>query len=188
MGTENKASSTLRALASTADTPPPPSTRFRRLRSPMALSFPGSSPASLLDSMMGDFFAPSMHPMMGALSVPSMPSVQMIKVDVSEDDKTYTVSADLPGITKDELKVEVDHDVLCLSVDHSEEKEEDEESQGVKWHRVERRSSYASRRLRMPENANMDSVDASLKDGVLTLTVQKKQKKEAKKITVAHHT
>ena len=99
-------------------------------------------------------------------------------VDVKETDKEYIVSADVPGVKREDIKVSVDNDVLNLKVDSKSEKEEDRDEQGAKWHRTERHQVFMQRSLRLPKNANMDDIKAKYDNGVLSLTVPKKELEE----------
>uniref|UniRef100_A0A2C9UMV2 SHSP domain-containing protein n=1 Tax=Manihot esculenta TaxID=3983 RepID=A0A2C9UMV2_MANES len=78
-------------------------------------------------------------------------------------------------IKKEEVKVEVEEGrVLQISGERSKEKEEKND----KWHRVERSSGKFLRRFRLPENAKVDEVKASMENGVLTVTVPKEEVKK----------
>ncbi|KAI4352798.1 hypothetical protein L6164_007017 [Bauhinia variegata] len=93
-------------------------------------------------------------------------------VDWRETDTAHIFRADLPGVKKEDLKVQVEDDnVLQISGERVKEQED----QNDKWHRVERRRGSFSRRFRLPENANMDEIVCTLVDGVLTVTVPKKE-------------
>ena len=83
--------------------------------------------------------------------------------------------ADLPGLKKEEVKVEVeDGRILKISGERSKEQEEKND----KWHRIERSSGKFLRRFRLPENAKLDQVKAGLENGVLTITVPKEEEKK----------
>ncbi|XP_031111941.1 17.4 kDa class I heat shock protein-like [Ipomoea triloba] len=97
------------------------------------------------------------------------------KVDWKETPEAHIFKADLPGVKKEEVKVEVeDGRVLQISGERSKEKEEKND----KWHRIERTSGKFLRRFRLPENAKIDEVKAGMENGVLTVTVPKIQAKK----------
>ncbi|KAK1426815.1 hypothetical protein QVD17_15495 [Tagetes erecta] len=97
------------------------------------------------------------------------------RVDWKETPEAHVFKADLPGINKEEVKVEVeDGNVLQIRGERNVEKEDKNE----KWHRVERSSGSFTRRFRLPENAKMDQVKAAMENGVLTITVPKVEVKK----------
>ncbi|KAJ4833560.1 hypothetical protein Tsubulata_022491 [Turnera subulata] len=106
------------------------------------------------------------------------------QVDWKETPQTHIFKADLPGLKKEEVKVEVEEGrVLQISGERSVEKEDKND----KWHRVERGSGKFLRRFWLPENAKVDEVKASLENGVLTVTVPKTEEKkpEVKSIEIS---
>ncbi|KAF2287192.1 hypothetical protein GH714_038890 [Hevea brasiliensis] len=97
------------------------------------------------------------------------------RIDWKETPEAHVFKADLPGLKKEEVKVEIEEgNVLQISGERSKEKEEKND----KLHRVERSSGKFLRRFRLPENAKVDQVKASMESGVLTVTVPKEEVKK----------
>ncbi|KDP40796.1 hypothetical protein JCGZ_24795 [Jatropha curcas] len=89
--------------------------------------------------------------------------------------EAHIFKADLPGIKKEEVKVEMEEGrILQISGERSKEQEEKND----KWHRIERSSGKFLRRFRLPENAKMDQVKATMENGVLTVTIPKEEEKK----------
>lgn len=96
-------------------------------------------------------------------------------IDWKETPDAHVFKADVPGLKKEEVKVEVEEGrVLQISGERSSDKEEKND----KWHRVERSGGKFLRRFRLPENAKVDEIKAAMVDGVLTVTVPKEEVKE----------
>ena len=92
------------------------------------------------------------------------------RIDWKETPEAHVFKADLPGLVKEEVKVEVEEGrVLKISGERSREQEE----MGDTWHRLELSSGSFVRRFRLPDNARLDQVKASMENGVLTVTVPK---------------
>ncbi|KAJ8452562.1 hypothetical protein Cgig2_004898 [Carnegiea gigantea] len=105
------------------------------------------------------------------------------RIDWKETPEAHIFKADLPGLKKEEVKVEVeDGGVLQISGERRKEMEEKNDT----WHRVERSPGKFLRRFRLPENVKMEEIKASMENGVLTVTVPKfeEKKPEAKAIEV----
>ncbi|KAJ4829783.1 hypothetical protein Tsubulata_040855 [Turnera subulata] len=97
------------------------------------------------------------------------------RIDWKETPEAHVFRADLPGLKKEEVEVEIEDDrVLQISGERNVEKEDKNDT----WHRVERSSGKFSRRFRLPENAKLDGVKASMENGVLTVTVPKAEVKK----------
>uniref|UniRef100_A0ACD5TQZ5 Uncharacterized protein n=1 Tax=Avena sativa TaxID=4498 RepID=A0ACD5TQZ5_AVESA len=106
------------------------------------------------------------------------------RMDWKETPEAHVFKADLPGVKKEEVKVEVeDGNTLVVSGERSREKEDKND----KWHRVERSCGKFVRRFRLPENAKVEEVKAGLENGVLTVTVPKVEvrKPEARAIEIS---
>jgi HSP20 family protein len=100
-------------------------------------------------------------------------------LDVTESDKAYAISAELAGVKKDDLTVECKDGVLTIRGEKKSEREEKKDHGRI----LERTYGSFSRSLRLPPDANADRIDASFKDGVLKLQIEKRP--EAKATTVA---
>lgn len=104
-----------------------------------------------------------------------------IKVDVKEDDKSYTVRADVPGVKKEDIQVDVDGNVVSL---RAESKQEKEEKKGEKTIYSERSYGMVSRSFSLPDEVDAKGAKAEYKDGVLNLTLPKKSNGGGKRVTV----
>ncbi|XP_075490808.1 18.2 kDa class I heat shock protein-like [Primulina tabacum] len=97
------------------------------------------------------------------------------RIDWKETPEAHVFKADLPGLKKEEVKVEVEEGrVLLISGERISEKEEKND----KWHGLERSSGKFLRRFRLPEGAKMDEIKAAMENGVLTVTVPKEEAKK----------
>ncbi|XP_062216108.1 17.9 kDa class I heat shock protein-like [Phragmites australis] len=111
--------------------------------------------------------------------VPSFPSTYSetvaftgARIDWKETPEAHVFKADVPGLKKEEVKVEVeDGNILQISGERNKEQEEKTD----KWHRVERSSGKFLRRFRLPENAKTEHIKASMENGVLIVTVPKEE-------------
>ncbi|KAB2073767.1 hypothetical protein E1A91_A07G108900v1 [Gossypium mustelinum] len=113
--------------------------------------------------------------MSSSSSVREASAIANARVDWKETPEAHVFKADLPGLKKEEVKVEVEEGrVLQISGERSKEQEEKND----KWHRVERSSGKFLRRFRLPENAKMEQVKASMENGLLTVTVPKVEDKK----------
>uniref|UniRef100_A0ACD5WZK4 Uncharacterized protein n=1 Tax=Avena sativa TaxID=4498 RepID=A0ACD5WZK4_AVESA len=97
------------------------------------------------------------------------------RIDWKETPEAHVFKADVPGLKKEEVKVEVeDGNILQISGERNKEQEEKTDT----WHRVERSSGKFLRRFKLPENAKAEQVKASMENGVLTVTVPKEEVKK----------
>jgi HSP20 family protein len=110
----------------------------------------------------------------------SAPDVQ-IKVDVKEDDKAYTVHADIPGVKKEDIHVTIDGNLVSIS---AETKQEKEVKEGEKLLRSERYYGKASRSFSLASEIDEGESQAKYSDGVLELTLPKKAATSSKKLTI----
>ena len=90
-------------------------------------------------------------------------------VDVKESDNSFTLTADIPGLTKKEVKVNITDGILSIS---GERKFEDEKENG-NYHYRERRYGSFSRTFNLPETVNDEDISASFKNGILSIELPK---------------
>ncbi len=104
-----------------------------------------------------------------------------IKVDVKENDKSYTVHADIPGVKKEDIHVTIDGNQVSIS---AEVKKEKEEKEGDKVLRSERYFGKAYRSFALGQDIDEGASSAKYNDGVLELTLPKKKAVATRKLTV----
>ncbi len=107
-------------------------------------------------------------------------SVWAPAVNIAETDDNYIITAELPGISKDDIKVTYENGVLTIQGEKKQEKEE----KGKTWHRVEAVYGAFERSFRLPSLIQADKISAEYKDGVLTLTLPKAEEAKPKQITI----
>ena len=98
--------------------------------------------------------------------------------DVKEYPNSYVFIVDMPGLKSGDIKVQVEDDNVLVV---SGERKREEEKEGARYVRMERRVSKFMRKFVLPENANTDAISAVCQDGVLTVTVRKLPPPEPKK-------
>ncbi len=127
----------------------------------------GSSLNSI-HNMLDDFFS-SEYPTMRNLASDTF------KMDIQEREKDYIIEAELPGVTKDDIKLSMDNDCLTIAVVVTEKsKQEDEKKNYV---HKERRYSSMSRSVYL-DDVNKNEISAKLDNGILSITVPKQIKDE----------
>ena len=131
-------------------------------------------PANLVsdefDRMFDRFFTGDQAPREGWLA----------RLDLWEDDNSYYLEFDAPGVKNEDVEITVEKGVLKVSA----RREHTEEQEGRKyWHR-ERRYGMAERQISLPDAANEDAIEAQLNAGVLRVTIGKKPEIQPKKITI----
>jgi HSP20 family protein len=102
------------------------------------------------------------------------------RVDIAETDKAFEIKVDIPEVNKEDVKVTVHNGVLTVQGERKLEKEE----KGKKFHRVERYYGNFTRSFTLPENVDETKINASFKDGVLNLQIQKTEEEKPKSIEV----
>ena len=101
-------------------------------------------------------------------------------VDVYDDDKMFVIKAEIPGVDKKDIHIDVKDSILTLSGERSHENEVKEEN----FHRKERAFGKFQRSFTLPEGTDPDRIVADYKDGVLNIEIPKPEEKKPKKISV----
>ncbi len=101
-------------------------------------------------------------------------------VDIREADDKYLIEAELPGIKKEDVHIEVKDGVLTIRGERKHEEEKKEEN----YTRIERAYGQFQRSFTLPVNVEEDKIDASYNDGILTVELPKGEKAKPKQIEV----
>ena len=101
-------------------------------------------------------------------------------VDLSEDDRSYKVSVELPGVRREDVTVELHEDVLTIRGEKKSEREEKKD----RSHWVERSYGAFSRSFTLPPTAKAEELRATFQDGVLTVEIPKKEVAKPRQIAI----
>jgi len=127
-----------------------------------------------LDGLINDFFRAGYAP--ARLDEPAP-----IRFDVRETGEAYTVAAELPGVTKGDIQVEIEGNEVTIS---AESKRESGQADGDKWLRTERYFGKVARRFALPQEVDEAKAVARFENGVLELSLPKKAAAAGRKLTV----
>lgn len=105
-----------------------------------------------------------------------------LKVEVKEDEKSYRVHAEIPGVKKEDIHVDVDGTTVSI---RAEVKREEEKKDGEKLLHSERYFGAVSRSMSLPGEVDAQGARAEYKDGVLELVLPKKAAKSARRLSIA---
>lgn len=120
----------------------------------------------LFDSFFGDAGWSMNRPMVDGSSALMQP-----QLDIFETDKAYQLSVELPGVERDDIDLSVDDDALVIRARKERRSEDAKEDQ---YHRVERSYGRFERMLALPVDADTDKIGAELKNGVLEVTIPRR--------------
>ena len=129
----------------------------------------------LVDGLFNEFFRPAY------LQPSARDEAAPIRFDVRETPEAYLVSAELPGVKKEDIHVEIEGNEVTLS---AETKRETTEKDGDKWLRTERHYGKAARRFALPQEVDEAKAAAKYDNGLLNLTLPKKAAVTGRKLSV----
>jgi HSP20 family protein len=101
-------------------------------------------------------------------------------VDIAEHDNEFVVKVELPGVSKDDVKITLESNILTIRG----EKKQDRETKEENYHRLERMYGSFQRSFTLPSTVRSDKIDATFKDGILTITLPKAEEARPKQIEV----
>lgn len=101
-------------------------------------------------------------------------------VDLEDRGKDFRLAVDLPGFSKDDVEIEVSDDFVTIHAKRTQSEEEKKKN----YVRRERTAQAFYRRVQLPERVRSDDAKASLNNGILEITLPKKEPKETKKLTI----
>ncbi|MCX7978104.1 MAG: Hsp20/alpha crystallin family protein [Bdellovibrionaceae bacterium] len=126
------------------------------------------------DRLLEDFYSPRWKELEKVVMSPS--------VDLTENKNAYMMKFDLPGVSKDQIKIDLHDNVLTVSGERREEKETDDKD--TRCHLREVSYGSFSRSFRFPEAVDAEKAEAKFEDGVLRLTIPKKEGAGKRQITI----
>ncbi|MEO0238111.1 MAG: Hsp20/alpha crystallin family protein [candidate division WOR-3 bacterium] len=127
-----------------------------------------------IDSLFDDkFFGKMLQPYYESNWTPSM--------DISETDKEFLVTVELPGMKKEDINLSIDNNVLTIEGERKSEKEE----KGRTFHRIERSYGKFYRSVTLPKKVDEENIKATFKDGLLNITLPKVEKEKVKNIEIS---
>ena len=131
--------------------------------------------AGRLDGLFNDFFRPTVVWENSSEPLP-------IRVDVREIAGAYTVQAELPGVRKDDIAIEIEGNEVTISAEY---RRETEQREGEKWLKSERFFGKTGRRFALPQDLDETKAVARFADGVLELTLPKKAAVTGRKVEIS---
>ncbi len=102
-------------------------------------------------------------------------------IDISETDDQFLISAELPGMEKEDITISLENGRLAISGERSFENEE----KGKKYHRVETKYGSFERSFQLPDNVDEQSIAATYENGLLNISIDKNEDKVKKQIEIS---
>ncbi|RJF96605.1 Hsp20/alpha crystallin family protein [Noviherbaspirillum cavernae] len=155
---------------------------IRRHASPLSTYRPASMDDSfgrMVENMFEDFLAPGSP--YSALSRQGADDIASPRLTVTENDKSFEVEAEMPGVKKEDIKVAVENQRVSIE---GEAKRESAQKEGESIVYAERITRHFARSFTLPSEVDESAAQARLENGILMLSLPKKRATEAKKLTV----
>jgi HSP20 family protein len=111
----------------------------------------------------------------------ALPAASQIRVDVKENEKEYSVHAEIPGVNKEEIQVSIEGNVVTL---RAEIRQQDKQTENEKVLRSERYYGAVSRSFQLPADIDETAAKARYENGVLLLTLPKKVSSAPQRLVV----
>lgn len=102
-------------------------------------------------------------------------------IDISETENQFRISAELPGMNKEDISIDLENGRLSISGERSFKNEED----GETFHRIETQYGSFNRSLQLPDSVDEESIKASYENGLLNITIDKNADKVKKQIEIS---
>ncbi|NBC27734.1 MAG: Hsp20 family protein [Bacteroidetes bacterium] len=101
-------------------------------------------------------------------------------INISETEDQFSIEVEVPGLNKEDLNINVENSTLTISGERKKKSEED----GRRFHRVETHYGTFNRSFQLPDYVDQDSIEATYKNGILDVTMNKREEKLKKQISI----
>lgn len=141
-----------------------------------------NNPWNLINDLQRDLYRNPEHDRLNEDNASAATANWAPSVDISEDEKAFTLQADIPGVAPKNIDISMEKGVLTIKGERSSE----DVAEGENFSRVERKSGQFYRHFTLPDSADADKIEAKSEHGVLTVTIPKQEVTASHKIEVKH--
>lgn len=107
-------------------------------------------------------------------------SIWSPRVDIQENENSFSIQVDLPGVSADSIDIQTDKQVLSIQGKRAL----DRKQEGINFVRSERFSGEFLRRFSLPESADLENIEASYENGVLEVVIPKREEEKPRRVQV----
>jgi HSP20 family protein len=129
-------------------------------------------------------FAPWLRDVNRFIAGQNAPAAFIPPADVIVTDRGVTIHMDVPGLTTDDLEIDLENDTLTVRGERPVPYREDGNGEQRVWRHIERRFGRFERSLRVPGGLNPDAVEASMADGVLTMAIPRPEQPKPHRVRI----